>query len=98
MVITDNFSDSGGAKGELGRDLSKLSKRNDIKLDEYTFRLKNYVKVPSTSFGLFRSGAVTVSKNFTKETKNFKNIVYSIGVSHSLLQKDSDEAKAKCRF
>ena len=37
----------------------KLSKKNGIKLVGYTFRRKNYVKIPPTSFEFVRAGATT---------------------------------------
>ena len=37
----------------------KLSKKNGMKLVGYTFRLKNYVKIPSITLRFFRAGAAT---------------------------------------
>ena len=37
----------------------KLSMKNGIKLVGYTFRLKNYVKIPPISLRFFRAGAAT---------------------------------------
>ncbi len=57
---------SGGATGGLGgghvpvtKSRQKLSKKTDIKFAGYTFRLKNYVRIPPTSFEFFRAGAAT---------------------------------------
>ena len=37
----------------------KLSKKNGIKLVGYTFQLKNYVRIPPISLGVFRDGATS---------------------------------------
>ena len=58
---------SGGTTGGLegtrlpkSQRSAKLLKKNGIKLAGYTFRLKNYVKIPpSTFFGYFKAGAAT---------------------------------------
>ena len=42
----------------------RLPKKNGIKLVGYTFRLKNYVKIPLISLGFFRAGAATAMLDF----------------------------------
>ena len=48
----------GGLVPPNPKNSKKLSKKNGIKLVRYTFTLKNYAKIPSTSFG-FLAGATT---------------------------------------
>ena len=63
---------SGGSTGGTGGALSppipksrqKLSKKNGIKLVRYTFRLKNYVKIPQISLRFFRPGAATACPGY----------------------------------
>ena len=69
---------SGGATGGLGglsppnpKSRQKLSKKNGIRLVGYTFRLRNYVKIPFISLGFFRAGAATVGHHQISDNKTF---------------------------
>ena len=62
----------GGGLGDSSEKSAKLSKKNGVELVGYTFRQKNYVKIPvPTSFGFFRANVATAHR------KKYKSIAQS---------------------
>ena len=68
MCMTNKMCSGGAMGGDWGdsfppppilKSRQKFSMKNGIKLVGYTFRLRNYVKIPPISLRFFRAGAAT---------------------------------------